>query len=98
MKKAPGVRELRNNLSRYIRRAEAGERIAVTAHGRIVAELGPPGGGNRPPALTKLDQLIAAGLARPPLESGPLIEKWPDIRLPKGTAQDLIDRDRDEGD
>jgi predicted nucleic acid-binding protein len=28
-----GIRELKDNLSRYIRRIEAGERIAVTAHG-----------------------------------------------------------------
>ena len=28
-----GIRELKNNLSRYIRRIEAGERIAITAFG-----------------------------------------------------------------
>jgi prevent-host-death family protein len=39
-----GIRELKDNLSRYIRRIEAGERISVTAHGRVVAELVPPGG------------------------------------------------------
>ena len=38
-----GIRELKDNLSRYIRRIEAGERIAITAHGRVVAELVPPG-------------------------------------------------------
>ena len=27
----------------YIRRIEAGERIAITTHGRVVAELVPPG-------------------------------------------------------
>ena len=40
---ATGIRELKNNLSRYIRRIEAGERIAITTHGRVVAELVPPG-------------------------------------------------------
>ena len=29
-----GIRELKDNLSRYIRQIEAGERIAITAHGR----------------------------------------------------------------
>jgi antitoxin (DNA-binding transcriptional repressor) of toxin-antitoxin stability system len=96
--KSLGIRELRNNLSRYVRRVESGERIAVTAHGRIVAELGPPAGRNPGRGLTKLDALIAAGLARPPMEFGRLIETWPDLHLPKGTAQDLIDRDREEGD
>ena len=37
-----GVRELKDNLSRYIRRIEAGERIVITAHGRVVAEFVPP--------------------------------------------------------
>jgi hypothetical protein len=27
-----GIRELKDNLSHYVRRTEAGERIAVTAH------------------------------------------------------------------
>ncbi len=94
--KSLGIRELRNNLSRCVRRVEAGERIAVTAHGRVIAELGPPAGGEPGRARTKLDELIAAGLARPPLESGRLIDDWPDIRLPRGTARDLIDSDREE--
>lgn len=34
-------RELRNNVSNILRRAEAGERFTVTVDGRPVAELGP---------------------------------------------------------
>jgi len=34
-------RELRNNVSDVLRRAEAGERLTVTVNGRPVAELGP---------------------------------------------------------
>lgn len=37
-------RELRNNISDVLRRAEAGERIVVTVDGRPVAELGPVSG------------------------------------------------------
>lgn len=36
-------KELRNNVSGVLRRAEAGERITVTVAGRPVAELGPAG-------------------------------------------------------
>ena len=36
-----GIRQLKNNLSHYVRQIEAGKRIAVTAHGRVVAELVP---------------------------------------------------------
>ena len=88
-----GIRELKDNLSRYIRRIEAGERISVTAHGRVVAELVPPGTGA---ARSRWDDLIAAGVLHPPLESGDPFEDWPDIRLPRGTAAELIDSDRGE--
>jgi prevent-host-death family protein len=35
------ARDLRNNVSGILRRAEAGERLRVTARGRPVAEIGP---------------------------------------------------------
>jgi prevent-host-death family protein len=55
------IGELRQNLSRYLRLVEAGERLVVTDRNRPVAELGPlPSGG------AALDRLIAAGrVARP---------------------------------
>lgn len=34
-------RELRNNVSEVLRRAERGERLTITVNGRPVAELGP---------------------------------------------------------
>lgn len=52
-----GLRELRHHPSEYVRRAEAGERIAVTDRGRVVAELGPPRGEES----SLRDQLIANG-------------------------------------
>jgi prevent-host-death family protein len=36
-----GVRELRDQLSRYVRHAAAGGEVFVTMHGRRVARLGP---------------------------------------------------------
>lgn len=60
--KAVGVAELRQNLSRYLRRVEQGERLVVTDRNRPVAELGPPA--TTGPAL---DRLIAEGrVTRPP--------------------------------
>lgn len=90
-----GIRELKDNLSRYIRRIEAGERIAITAHGRVVAELVPPGSKTRG-TPSRFDELVASGVIRPPLEAGDPTEGWPDIRLPAGTAAELIDADRGE--
>jgi antitoxin (DNA-binding transcriptional repressor) of toxin-antitoxin stability system len=90
-----GIRELKDNLSRYIRRIEAGERIAITAHGRVVAELVPPGAKTtRTPS--RFDELVASGVIRPPLEAGDPTEDWPDIALPPGTSAALIDADRGE--
>ena len=41
MDRAVGVRELRQNLSVYLRRVAAGERLTVTERGRPVAVLAP---------------------------------------------------------
>ena len=92
---ATGIRELKDNLSRYIRRVEVGERITVTAHRRVVAQLVPPSSsdaGHR----SRYGELVATGVIRPALEDGDPLEDWPDIRLPAGTAAALIDSDRGE--
>ena len=91
-----GIRELKDNLSRYIRRTEAGERIAITAHGRVVAELVPPGTTSRAGRRSRFDELVAEGVIRPPLEPGDPLEAWPHIRLARGIAAELIDSDRGE--
>jgi prevent-host-death family protein len=90
-----GIRELKNNLSRYIRRVEAGDRVQVTAHGRVVAEL-VPSVQNHQSRSSEFDRLIASGVIAPPIEGGDPLEDCPDIRLPVGTAATLIDSDRDE--
>ena len=56
--KQVGVRELRQNLSRYLRRAAAGERLEVTERGRPVALLGPVGESESP-----VRRLVASGRA-----------------------------------
>jgi prevent-host-death family protein len=88
-----GIRELKNNVSRYVRRIEAGERIAITAHGRVVAELVPPGAAAKG-TPSRFDELVASGVIRPPLEAGDPTAGWPTIRLPAGTTAELIDADR----
>jgi prevent-host-death family protein len=56
-----GVRELRQNLSVYLRRVAAGETLEVTEHGRPVASLGPL----PPTRLGVLERLVAEGRATP---------------------------------
>ena len=60
MSETVGVAELRQNLSRYLRRVGQGERLLVTDRNRPVAELGPP------PAGAGLDRLIAEGRVQRP--------------------------------
>ncbi len=44
MAETVGVRELRQNLSKYLERVKAGEALTVTERGRVVAALVPSGG------------------------------------------------------
>lgn len=39
---AVGIRELKNQLSRYLKRVRAGERLVVTERGKPVAIISPP--------------------------------------------------------
>ncbi len=56
-----GVRELRQNLSVYLRRVASGATLQVTERGRAVAILAP-----LPGAATPLERLVAAGRATAP--------------------------------
>jgi prevent-host-death family protein len=88
-----GVRELRQNLSVYLRRIEAGETLEVTEHGRPVARLGP-----LPPArMGVLDRLIAEGRAYP--GKGGNLAEWEPIDIGPGpTLSEVLQQMRDEDD
>ncbi len=98
-----GIRELKNNLSRYIRRLRPGQVIAVTDHGRVVAELRSPAGMTGPitassaRGATRYAQLITSGVIRPAVETGDPLADWPSARavsLSRGSAAELIGEDR----
>jgi prevent-host-death family protein len=91
---AIGIRALKDNLSHYVRRVEAGERVTVTAHGRVVAELVPPASGSGRQPARRFDVLVAAGVVVPAMEAGDPTAGWPVIRLTPGTVRNLIDEDR----
>ncbi|MBT9588906.1 type II toxin-antitoxin system prevent-host-death family antitoxin [bacterium] len=96
-----GVRELKNNLSACLRKVAAGEVIQVTDHGRIVAELRQPA---TPPAgFESLPPLFWEKVARGEItlaSQPPDKNFWRSIArstgYPTGTAQGLIDADRNE--
>ncbi len=50
-------RDLRNHTADVLRRVADGERIAVTVHGEVAAELVPPGTRTKRPFMTKAELL-----------------------------------------
>lgn len=80
-----GVRELRQNLSVYLRRVQAGETLEVTERGRPVAILAPP-----PESASILDRLGAERRLIP--ASGELGELLP----PPGEPSDRLSRALEE--
>lgn len=84
-----GVRELRQNASKYLRRVEQGETIEVTDRGRPVARLTPI------PRGDLLDQMIADGRVRAPkgnlLALGPPLPLKPGTRLPSELVSEMRD-------
>lgn len=81
-----GIRALRADLSRWLRRVEAGEEITITDRGRPVARITPANG------RSKLDELVAAGVVEPAPRPwrGPL----PPLLETRGTVSDLVKEQR----
>ena len=57
-----GVRELKANLSKYLKQVQRGARIRVTAHGRTIATIQPPD--DAAPVLSWAHEMVARGEAR----------------------------------
>jgi prevent-host-death family protein len=79
---AVGVRELKNSLSRYLRRVKAGDRLVVTERGEPVAIISPP----TVAAGDQLENLLRQGVVRwsggkprgsrnPPRTKGPTVAR-----------------------
>jgi antitoxin (DNA-binding transcriptional repressor) of toxin-antitoxin stability system len=90
-----GVKNLKNNLSAYLRQVRKGARVLVTDRSEVVAELAQP----RSAAVSDANPLrakwIAAGKLRPATGRKKKLPPSP-VRLPAGTAQRLLDADRGE--
>ena len=81
---AVSVRELRQHLSRYLRRVAAGERLVVTERRRPVAMLGP-----LPEEDDILEHLIATGAASAPI--GDLLDLPPPRRAEGQPSSEIFD-------
>jgi len=82
-----GIRELKNQLSRYVDQVRLGKEVIVTDHGKPVARLMPLTASD-----DRLQQLIDSGAVRPALKPK---DPMPRIRLTaKGSMSELVSRDR----
>lgn len=82
-----GVRELKNNLSRYLDQVKDGQEIIVTDRGRPVARLAALDG-----PTDRLLELIASGAVRPPLSTA---RRRPSRRIrATGPVSDLVAEQR----
>ena len=84
-----GVRELRQNLSVYLRRVRDGEALEVTDRGRSVALLVP-----LPAMETPLEKLVALGRASSPEAS--LLDLDPPAGEPTSALSDALLESRQE--
>lgn len=76
---------------------EAIEKLVCIARiDRGIAELDAGQGVPHDEVKRRFDTLVAAGVIRPQQEPGDPFEDWRDIRLPRETAKQLIDEDRDD--
>jgi antitoxin (DNA-binding transcriptional repressor) of toxin-antitoxin stability system len=84
-----GIRELRADLAAQVRRAQAGERIAISVGGRAVAQLSPL---DDTTGQVTLDDLATRGLVHPPRRQGDWtppspITVWQGVRLDRLLAE-----------
>lgn len=83
-----GIKELRDNLSRYISQARDGEDVYVTDRGKRVARLSAVPESN-------YEELVQLGIVRPPLVPKTEIADDDLIRLASGaTVSDLVAEQR----
>lgn len=80
-----GVRELRNNLSRYLDRIQQGEEVVVTDRGRAIARVLPVTGERA------IDRLIREGKVTPAVRRARVLPKR--VKA-KGTVSDLVAEQR----
>jgi len=97
--KTVGIKELKNNLSAYLREVRRGTRVLVSDRNRVVAELHEPRSGHAvdDPMDPKLAEWIDTGTVSPPTMRKTKPPASP-VRLDEGSAARLLDEDRGDPD
>lgn len=94
--KTVGVKELKNNLSAYLKEVQRGVRLLVTDRNVVVAELREPLSSNPVEEKNPLyAQYVREGKIRPALHPKTACSRT-FVKLPEGTAQAILDELRNE--
>ena len=96
--KTVGVKDLKNNLSAYLRDVRRGTRILVSDRSMIVAELHEPTATYAVPESSDpiVTEWIREGIVVPPSRKKTPLPESP-VRVEEGLAARLLDEDRREG-
>jgi hypothetical protein len=96
--KTVGIKELKNNLSAYLREVRMGARILVSDRNVIIAELHEPLSEHtlRQNINPQLLEWVEAGMARLPSSENTTLPRSP-VRLKDGLALTLLNEEREEG-
>ena len=90
-----GLRDLKNQLSKYVERAKSGETVSITDRGQVVAELNPPKriSSNGEPTTT-LDELRRKGLLYGGGANDPSLYPLMPHALKRSSVMGLLDEER----
>ncbi|MCB1033665.1 MAG: type II toxin-antitoxin system prevent-host-death family antitoxin [Acidobacteria bacterium] len=91
-----GIRELKDHLSEYVRRARQGEEILITSHGEIVAALTPYGRATSHAVHPGIARMVQLGMARGGQPNDPSLYRPSRIGLSQGSVLELLDEERGE--
>jgi antitoxin (DNA-binding transcriptional repressor) of toxin-antitoxin stability system len=92
--KAVAVKELKNNLSAYLREVSKGEVVLITDRGRVVAEMRRPSVESAAGTLeAAMERLHAEGLLTPGLPQDAAAYRRTKVRM-KTSSQSLLDAER----
>jgi antitoxin (DNA-binding transcriptional repressor) of toxin-antitoxin stability system len=94
--KTVGIKDLKNNLSAYLRDVRRGTRVLVSDRNEVVAELHEPGAvyASAEGRDSTLEAWARAGVVTLPSRRKEPLPTSP-VRLPEGSATRLLDDDRD---
>lgn len=91
-----GVRQLKAQLSAYLKRVRGGEVVQITDRGQLIAEIVPADWRQSLRLSPEAAALVRRGTLRPAIAELDPSTLRPVVKFPTGTAQAWLDEDRGE--